>query len=458
MMRGMRGRPVSRPPKRMTFSGSSPWNAMVGILVLATGLSRSAHGDSQTSRLSPRSIDVNCRGSALQEAIPAALLEKAPARQLALASTLGNRVSILAKDGTLLHSWGGYGAAPGSFKSPRAACVSANLVYVADTDNHRVQCCDLSGRPLSSWGDPENGGERPFCPTGIAMEGDGSVLVADYVNHQVTRFSPSGRVLARWGRRGTQPGEFERPISVAVGREGTVYVAEFTTHRIQRFSADGSFLGQWGGFGAGPGQFNGPVAIDVCTNSDIVVADYYNARLQRFTCDGGFVGQFELYDDLDVAVLPAALVISEGDDAAYVLSSEGGKIRRVALRLQQAPSAPGGRDQSVPVTTGPAAIPPEPSRALSNTACSLGPPRPNPTRDRIDVEFTVAQESEVMLEIYDVSGRMIRRVAGAVTMPGRHVAQWDGTDTGGRRVGAGIYFARLSGLGFSVQRKFILAR
>lgn len=73
---------------------------------------------------------------------------------------------------------------------------------------------------------------------------------------------------------------------------------------------------------------------------------------------------------------------------------------------------------------------------------------------------TVAGQSEFRadLAIYDVSGRLVRRFAGARLVAGTYRIEWDGRDERGRGAPSGIYFARLAAAGRTFNRKMILIR
>jgi hypothetical protein len=73
----------------------------------------------------------------------------------------------------------------------------------------------------------------------------------------------------------------------------------------------------------------------------------------------------------------------------------------------------------------------------------LGPVTPNPFRGRATLRFGLAREGDVKLELFDVSGRVIRTLANGRHSPGVHVLTWDGHDREGNVAPAGIYFLRL---------------
>ena len=84
---------------------------------------------------------------------------------------------------------------------------------------------------------------------------------------------------------------------------------------------------------------------------------------------------------------------------------------------------------------------------LSGTSAPLDVPEgaslrtyPNPSRAAQRLEWRGAGP----LEIVDVSGRVVWSTPGVATTEGR-ITRWDGTDRAGRRVPAGVYFARVGG-------------
>src|SRR5439155_13960227 len=103
------------------------------------------------------------------------------------------------------------------------------------------------GALLAEWGIP---GSQPGQFTGIAgiaVDRDGNVYVAGTDNNRIQKLAPDGKPLAQWGTMGTPTqsrigvvnaaaGEFDRPESLAVDAGGNVYVADTGNHRIQKLS------------------------------------------------------------------------------------------------------------------------------------------------------------------------------------------------------------------------------
>ncbi|MFZ0282554.1 MAG: BACON domain-containing carbohydrate-binding protein, partial [Bacteroidales bacterium] len=68
---------------------------------------------------------------------------------------------------------------------------------------------------------------------------------------------------------------------------------------------------------------------------------------------------------------------------------------------------------------------------------------PNPSSDRTIFTFRVVRESEVRLEIADISGNLVKVLIDQTMPEGIHIIEWDNCSMAGRRVSAGLYFYRL---------------
>ena len=68
---------------------------------------------------------------------------------------------------------------------------------------------------------------------------------------------------------------------------------------------------------------------------------------------------------------------------------------------------------------------------------------PNPFNPSTTVSFYLPRTERVVLTIYDVSGRVVRRLLNEPVSYGRTDVDWDGRNDNGARVGSGVYFYRL---------------
>ena len=95
---------------------------------------------------------------------------------------------------------------------------------------------------------------------------------------------------------------------------------------------------------------------------------------------------------------------------------------------------------------------------LRASATSLGPNYPNPFNPRTSIEYTVADRMPVTIEIYNVSGSVVRRLEQSVRDAGTHRVEWDGRDAAGHAMGSGVYFYRLKDAPSAGARKMVLLK
>jgi hypothetical protein len=91
-------------------------------------------------------------------------------------------------------------------------------------------------------------------------------------------------------------------------------------------------------------------------------------------------------------------------------------------------------------------------------ATALHPAAPNPFRGQTVVRYDLPRPGRVSLRIYDVSGRLISTLVDGHVDPGYQSVIWDGRDTEGNRVSAGVYFSTLATEEDVIRRKLVLLR
>lgn len=83
---------------------------------------------------------------------------------------------------------------------------------------------------------------------------------------------------------------------------------------------------------------------------------------------------------------------------------------------------------------------------------------PNPLTRATTLRFDLPRGGPIDLAVYDLSGRRVATILKGEMGPGTFARMWRGVDDRGRRVGAGVYIARLeSGLDSAI-RKMVLVR
>ena len=210
-------------------------------------------------------------------------LPTAPARALLLLAPVGAIVSCSLND-DWISLIGKRGFEPGQFFRPAHLAVdAAGFLYVADTDNHRVQKLTPNGDFVAAFGAWGSGPGQFLGLSGLAVVAaapDGSIFVADTVNHRIQHFSSDGDFIGAWGREGRHPGEFRKIRALAVDSQGSVYVADRSNYRVQVIGPNGAFVDaiEVGYVGVGKRAIIGPLA---WASGSLYAADSFNHVVPR---------------------------------------------------------------------------------------------------------------------------------------------------------------------------------
>jgi len=99
-----------------------------------------------------------------------------------------------------------------------------------------------------------------------------------------------------------------------------------------------------------------------------------------------------------------------------------------------------------------------PGLALGPAVTRLLPSRPNPFRTDAQLAFELARPGVVALDVFDVTGRLVRPIVRSRLAAARHRLTWDGRDADGRPLPGGVYFLRLEADGVRACRRLIRVR
>ena len=86
----------------------------------------------------------------------------------------------------------------------------------------------------------------------------------------------------------------------------------------------------------------------------------------------------------------------------------------------------------------------------------LGQNYPNPFNPSTVIPYELPAAARVRLEVFNLLGQRVATLVDEERPAGSHSARWDGTDSAGRAVGAGVYLYRLQGGGMSATRRMLL--
>ena len=83
---------------------------------------------------------------------------------------------------------------------------------------------------------------------------------------------------------------------------------------------------------------------------------------------------------------------------------------------------------------------------------------PNPFNPSTVIDFSIATEGFVSLNVYDITGRMVSTLVEGNLSTGYHNVVWDGVDNNGMSVSAGIYIYALQTETSLITRKMVFMK
>ncbi|MFH0773778.1 MAG: peptidoglycan-binding protein [bacterium] len=206
-----------------------------------------------------------------------------------------SRIEEYSAAGVLLAVHGNFGNGDTEFNRPQGLAIDANdVLYVLDTGNNRVVRYDalslVPGAPLSfdvTWGSYGTTSAGTFnSPTGIAADttDNTNVYIADTDNNRVQKCVGTTGSCTIWGALGTADGTFSRPKGISYDvTTNNVFVTDTGNNRIQIFSNAGVFQSKFGSYGSGSGQFVLPYRITTeDSGSNYIYVMDTLSRVQRF--------------------------------------------------------------------------------------------------------------------------------------------------------------------------------
>ncbi|MEI6950816.1 IPT/TIG domain-containing protein [Paraflavisolibacter sp. H34] len=216
------------------------------------------------------------------------------------------------------------------FFTPAGLAVDGTgTVYVADIFNNCIRkitpagvVSTLAGNTTPGFTDGEGSAARFYKPGNLALDARGNVYVSDHENNSIRKISPGGVVSTLAGNGTERPGfadgtgsaaRFNNPSGIAVDGQGTVYVADLGNHRIRKISPSGNVSTLAGsgvpGFADGAGstaRFFHPAGLAIDAKGNVYVADNFNHRIRKIT-PGGLVttvagGSDQFYQPTGIAL------------------------------------------------------------------------------------------------------------------------------------------------------------
>jgi serine/threonine-protein kinase len=178
-------------------------------------------------------------------------------------------------------------------------------------------------------------------PTGIAVDGRGSLYVVDADNNRVREFSPDGKSIGSWGSFGNGILQFHSPSDIAIRPPERLYVSDAGSKRILVIQR---------GREVKDIQFDvGSLAVD--RQGNVYSTDYGHAQIRKFYGEGPAYTSIAIPEiDVSSFSFPAGIAIgSQGqiyianrfDNGVAALSPSGTPVQFFGRKDHQPGSAPG---------------------------------------------------------------------------------------------------------------------
>jgi len=206
--------------------------------------------------------------------------------------------------GSATGSAAGFRVARGIVYSP-----TANLIYVADSENNKIRSVTPGGVSTTLAGQVSGGlvnatgtAAKFNYPQGLAIDSSGNIIVADTRSHTIRKVTPGGVVTQIAGGGTTTFGQagyfdangstarFNGPMAVAIDSAGVIYVADTGNQRIRKIATNGDVTTVAGngtaGFQDGLGteaMFSSPQGIAIGSDGRLYITDTTNNRLRVIT-------------------------------------------------------------------------------------------------------------------------------------------------------------------------------
>jgi YYY domain-containing protein len=108
-------------------------------------------------------------------------------------------------------------------------------VYVADSNNHRIQVFDSTGKYARQWAIPAGMWDPgPYMEPFIALDGQGNLYVTAPTGKAVLKYDPTGKQLGQATTNGTTT--LQLPTGIWADPDGTIYVSDTNGNGVVKFA------------------------------------------------------------------------------------------------------------------------------------------------------------------------------------------------------------------------------
>ena len=189
------------------------------------------------------------------------------------------------------------------------------------------------------------------------------------------------------------------------------------------------------------------VQVDILNPGYYLVASFSDDVINQFTIDGTITDSWAFDGGRGVFRLGNGNLLATNGSGVHELDASSGSIIETEYsgsgRFIELADLPG---VAIGETTFEGVL--SPGISLS----------PNPFSQQLSIGFSLGEAANVRVDVYNISGRIVRTIEPGSIGAGTHTLTWDGTSDSGTPLGQGVYFVRLTTPGQVVTRKVNLIR
>lgn len=111
---------------------------------------------------------------------------------------------------------------------------SQNNLFALSTDNKILKYSNI-GKFLNFYGSIGSNEGRFNNPSAIAIDSKNNIYIADTNNHRIQQFDSDGNFILSFGTQGSGKGQFEQPVGLAIDTGDNLYIVDKKNNNVQKF-------------------------------------------------------------------------------------------------------------------------------------------------------------------------------------------------------------------------------
>ena len=237
---------------------------------------------------------------------------------IAITDNGGHCVYIFDKEGKCLRTFSSQGNIAWQFVCPFGVTyLNDDEILIADAGNHRIQQVDVqTGTVVKSFGKYGAGKGQLSFPIDVCLDDERHIVITEYRNNRIQVISREGESISIFGDSGQE--KLNHPTS-CIPYKNVFFVSDTGNHCIKTFDQSGTFLYKFGKQGNQDEEFSSPHAMLIDCNNNVLVCDRDNNRVQQFSLDGRFTGK-------SITYLPYPIRIATAPDGRILVTSFNNKV------------------------------------------------------------------------------------------------------------------------------------